>query len=142
MIYDYSLRDVKDRIVAHGMKGTTQRIAIYKVMISSDHPSVEEVYTKIEKEYPGISLSTVYNTLEKFAETKLIGKVKTGNGKMRYDGRIEPHAHMYYTKTGKLVDYFDDQLQKMIRNHFSKKHIPDFSIDEIQILINGDAINN
>lgn len=141
-IYDYSLAEIKAKISGHGMKCTSQRIAIYQALLYSDHPYVEEIYADIEKAYPSISLSTVYNTLETFAEKKLIGKIKTNNGKMRYDVRIEPHAHLYCSKSEKVIDYFDDELQKLIKNHFAKKNIPNFSIGDIQVLLNGKAIKN
>lgn len=136
-VYDYSLPEIKEKISMYGMKCTSQRIAIYQALLSSDHPSVENVYDVIGKDYPSISLSTVYNALETFAEKKLIGKIKTSNGKMRYDVRIEPHAHLYFKETKKVVDYFDDDLQSMIKKHFAKKNIPNFSIADVQILING-----
>lgn len=141
-VYNYSLAEIKEKITNHGMKCTSQRIAIYQALLSSDHPSAEEVYDDIEKDFPSISLSTVYNTLETFAETKLIGKIKTSNGKMRYDVRIEPHAHLYCKKSEKAIDYFDDELQEMIIKHIKKKKIPNFNIGDIQIQINGKLINN
>ena len=45
-------------------KATPQRLAICRFVLEShDHPSAEQIYTTIRKDYPTISLATVYKTL-------------------------------------------------------------------------------
>lgn len=132
-----STAELKERIAAHGMKCTSQRIAIYNAMLQLRHPSAEEVYHSIENENPSISLSTVYNSLETFANNKLIGKLMTRDGKKRYCGKPEPHAHLCYEDSGELIDYFDPSLQECITGYFEINSIPDFAINDVQIIITG-----
>ena len=123
------------------MKCTSQRIAIYKELLAKDHQSAEEIHDRVIKTHPSISLSTVYNSLETFCDKTLIGKVNSGEGKMRYSWVLNPHAHLYCNKSKELIDYIDDELQEKIAKHLAQGKIPDFNIWEVQIVISGEKLN-
>ena len=135
-VYNYSLTEIKEKIGAHGLKCTSQRLNIYNVLLSLDHPIVEEVYEAIKPDNPSISLSTVYNTLETFVKQELIWQIKIPNGKMRYDVRQEDHFHIFNGKTTKVIDYFDDELMSMINNHLTKKNVVTKGTNGVHLLIN------
>lgn len=137
VIYNYSAEDIKKKISEFGMKCTSQRLVIYKALIHLDHPSSEMVFEYIKKDSPSISLSTIYSTLETFAEKKLIRKINTNKGKMRYDARIENHIHVYDKETDAINDYFDDELQELVLAHLKEKKNEDIKIEDIRILINS-----
>lgn len=136
-IYDYTSAEIKEKITENGMKCSAQRIAIYEVLLRSDHPSAEGVYRELSERQPSLSLSTVYNTLESFVSHGLIDRIKTDGGKMRYDARREPHAHIHDQGTDQLLDYFDDDLLAMVGKHLKKRKIRGFKLNDFQILING-----
>ncbi len=136
-IYPYSIQEIKEKISSHKLKCTSQRIIIYDALLGLDHPYAEEVYDSIKEANPSISLSTVYNTLESFSEHHLLWKVKTPAGKMRYDVRIEPHVHIYDKEKENVVDYFDEELLGMIKNHLAAKNIVANEPNSIQLLINS-----
>ena len=47
------------------MKLTPQRLAILKYLEANrEHPSAADIFRAVSKEYPTMSLSTVYNTLK------------------------------------------------------------------------------
>lgn len=135
-IYNYSFTEIKEKISKHNLKCTSQRITIYNALLALDHPYVEEVYEAIKEDYPSISLSTIYNTLESFVENNLIWSIKIPNGKMRYDVRIEPHVHLYDSETTKVSDYYDDELISMINNHLANKNIQIQGSNGLHLLIN------
>ncbi len=135
-IYNYNLTEIKEKIVAHNLKCTSQRLTIYNVLLTLDHPQVEEVFEAIRSDNPSISLSTIYNTLESFVMNELIWKIKTPAGKMRYDVRKEEHFHFYNSKSAKVVDYFDDELMSLISNHLTKKNINTRGTNGVHLLIN------
>ena len=63
--------EVYDRLTAHGIKPSVQRLEIMKyLMTHHTHPTVEDVYTALCKKIPTLSRTTVYNTLRMFAEHK------------------------------------------------------------------------
>ena len=48
------------------------------------HPSAEDIYALVHPDNPTITLATVYNTLDSFAEAKIISRVLTEEGKNLY----------------------------------------------------------
>jgi Fur family peroxide stress response transcriptional regulator len=84
---------------AHGLSVTFQRLAIYQALyFTNEHPSAEIVFRQIRKDFPMISLGTVYKTLEKFCEVGLIQKVNPLTEVARYDAATGAHHHMVCMK--------------------------------------------
>ncbi len=93
-----TLRDKK-------LKITPKRIAIYNYLHGTkSHPTAEQVYSEIKKEYPNISLATVYKTLDTFAKNNIILELNTGLGYSRYDADTNLHAHLLCDECKTLLD--------------------------------------
>lgn len=76
------------------LKYSRQRESILRFLMSRcDHPTAETVYLNIRKEFPNISLGTVYRNLTLLADIGEIQKLSTGNGPDRFDGNPAPHYH-------------------------------------------------
>ena len=58
-----------------------------------DHPTAETVYLDIKREFPNISLGTVYRNLSLLSDLGEIQKISTGAGPDRFDGNPKPHYH-------------------------------------------------
>lgn len=84
---------------------TPQRIAIISILADSkNHPSVEEVYMEVKKQFPTTSLATVYNTVSLLKDLDEILELGFP-GNNRYDGnRPYPHPHVICTKCKKIMD--------------------------------------
>lgn len=133
---------VHAKLADHQLKATAQRVLIYNTILSCEnHPSVEQIYNLINPGHPSISLATVYNTLETFAQQGLINKVLTKRGQMRYDPILESHGHIYCANTQEIVDYFDEELNELITSFFKKKKFTNLKIKNISLNINGDKID-
>ncbi|MBC7382643.1 MAG: transcriptional repressor [Bacteroidia bacterium] len=116
------------------------RLAIYHSLLKfKHHPSAEELYEQIGKKNPGISLATVYKTLETLIQHNLAGKVMSTEDKVRYDGRTDQHIHLYCQKTGKIFDYEDPELEQILVTYLKKKGISNFKIKNFQLNINGET---
>ncbi|MBN2776960.1 MAG: transcriptional repressor [Bacteroidales bacterium] len=127
-----------EKIINAGLKTTVQRIAILDFLENSDvHPSAEMVFNYITEKYPTVTLSTVYNTLEKFVENKIINKVFTIQGKARYDAKNEKHHHLFDKNTGEFIDVFDDGLNDVVEKYLKEHKISNFKIDDFQINFTG-----
>ena len=85
-----------------------------------DHPTAEMVYDDIRKEYPNVSLGTVYRNLTLLADLGEIMKIPTGSGPDRFDGNVSPHCHFLCKKCGKVSDLSLD-IQPRIVREASKK---------------------
>lgn len=87
------------------LKYSKQRESIKALLKErKDHPTADMVYTDIRKDYPNISLGTVYRNLSLLSELGEIKKLVTGDGADRYDADISPHNHFICTRCGSVID--------------------------------------
>ena len=73
-------------------------------MTRYDHPTAETVYLNVKKEFPNISLGTVYRNLSLLSEIGEIQKLSTGIGPDRFDGNPAPHYHFICNHCGSVLD--------------------------------------
>lgn len=87
------------------MKTTKQKEAILAAVCTMrTHPTADEIYDKLRKDFPRISLGTVYRNLNTFAEKGTIKKVSLPGSGDRFDYRIDKHEHLVCTKCKKVFD--------------------------------------
>ncbi len=90
----------------HKIKLTHQRLEIFtEVLASDDHPSAEEVFTRVRRRLPTISLDTVYRTLTTFDELDIISKVHFHQDRARFDPNTRHHHHMVCTRCKAVMDF-------------------------------------
>lgn len=107
---DNFIQECKNR----GLNITLPRISIYKILLQYEgHPSAEDIYKKIQKEHPNISLATVYKTLEMLAENDLISKVTPLHDIVRYDLNKHFHHHLVCIKCKKITDIENESLNNL-----------------------------
>ncbi len=99
------LAEVTARLKASGYRLTPQRLAIVRALIGShQHPSVEQIYRQVQRDFPTTSLATVYNTMECLKRLGEVLELPLA-GASRYDGRkTEPHPHIVCTVCGRIED--------------------------------------
>jgi Fur family peroxide stress response transcriptional regulator len=74
------------KLHSKGYKVTPQRLAICKLLFSSkDHPSADQIYQEVKKQYPTISLATVYFTLDLLKDLGLVQELGFSDRSSRYD---------------------------------------------------------
>jgi len=125
----------------NGLKITPQRVAVYEAVKKLDHPPADDILKAVNRYHPGIAKGTVYNILEVFCKKGILIKVKTEGDKMRYDAITELHHHLYDEGSDKIIDYKDEELNRLLENYFKTKNIPDFNIKEIKLQLTGNTIN-
>ena len=87
------------------IKYSRQRESIkHYLAVTHDHPTADEVYMHVKKDFPNISLGTVYRNLNLLTDIGEAVKIATPNGGDRFDGRVEPHNHFLCTRCGRLLD--------------------------------------
>lgn len=87
------------------IKYSRQREAIKNFLISrKDHPTAEVVYSHVIKEFPNISLGTVYRNLGFLVENGQAIKVPCNDGSVHFDGNINPHYHFQCTECNAVID--------------------------------------
>lgn len=109
-----NINEFIDACRGKGLNVTYQRLLIYKSLNRvKSHPTAEEIYQEVRKEYPSISLATVYKTLETLAENQLISKVTSLHDLARYDGDTSRHHHLVCLRCRKVVDIHDESLNQL-----------------------------
>lgn len=136
-VQNISIEDIRQIFSSGGIKVTPQRIAVYQALMQLKHPCAEEIVEEVHKTFPTITVSTVYNVLEFFCEKKLIAKLRTSAGKMRYENHPHSHHHIYDEEKDVLIDYYDDELNKLLKDYFRKKQFPDWEISDCQLHLSG-----
>ena len=112
---------IEQKCLSKGVKLTDQRRIIAKVISESkaeygesDHPDVDELYSRVSKIDPKISIATVYRTVKLFEEAGILTKHEFKGGKARYEAMIESHHdHLIDIKTGEIIEFVDDEIEKL-----------------------------
>ena len=136
-------KKTRETLIKAGLKVTPQRLVVLEAVTKlRDHPTAERIIDFIKQNHPNIAVGTVYKTLETFVEKEIIEKVKTDKDIMRYDAILEKHHHLYCIKSDRIEDYYDDELNQILKDYFEKKSIKDFKIEDIKLQIIGNFLNN
>ena len=87
------------------LKYSRQRESIKHFLAETkEHPTADTVYLHVKKQFPNISLGTVYRNLNLLTDLGEAVKISTPDGGDRFDGRLEPRNHFLCTKCGRLLD--------------------------------------
>ncbi len=88
-------------------KFSRQRESIKRNLLERrDHPTADMVFADIRKEYPNVSLGTVYRNLSLLAELGEIRKLPSTGGADHFDGNMVPHHHFVCSCCGGIQDIF------------------------------------
>jgi Fur family transcriptional regulator, iron response regulator len=101
----YSRDDLIERLRAHGINPTHQRIEIAHALYSRcEHLCADQVLAIVNERHPETSRATVYNTLNLFVQKAMIREVIADPSRVFYDPNTRPHYHLYDVRTGELSD--------------------------------------
>jgi Fur family transcriptional regulator, peroxide stress response regulator len=105
------IKHFRELCVQHGLAVTHQRQVIYEVLQEmTGHPSPEEVYARVRKKIPAISLATVYKNINLFLESGLFREVSLHHGSLRVEINSHPHHHLVCTSCRSIYDIDEKEL--------------------------------
>lgn len=131
------MNEVHSDILNKGLKVTPQRLAILKYLRENRiHPTAEKIYSDIIKEYPALSLTTVYNTLASFVEVGMVKELDVDSHKKRFDSSLEPHDHFHCKVCDNVYDVTCDNGVS-INNLPDKKDVEGHRVDNVIINLKG-----
>ncbi|MFZ4576219.1 MAG: Fur family transcriptional regulator, partial [Phycisphaerales bacterium] len=108
------LEEIRETFRLHGVRSTRQRELVFGELASTkSHPTAEELYESVRTLDGGISLATVYNTLETLQESGLCRRLPSEAGPARYDADMSEHVHMT-TSNGTVLDLPEDLSQQLL----------------------------
>jgi Fur family transcriptional regulator, peroxide stress response regulator len=118
-----------------GLAVTHQRSIIFEAMAAvSGHPSPEEVYNKVRRKIPSISLATVYKNLHQFVEAGILKEVSPHHGSVRVELNHEAHHHLVCTVCHSIADVSQEELEPV---RLRKGAAPAFRVQSYSVDVLG-----
>ncbi len=119
----------------HNLKMTPQRVTIYQELVKAkDHPGCEDIFERVHKKFPDISLDTVYRTLSTFADIGVINQVEGYGEAKRYDPNTGRHHHLRCLKCNSIVDFQDTTFNNL---RIPKSVEKSFVVNNIKVILEG-----
>lgn len=75
-----------------------------KIHSTHSHPTADCIYDSLKKEYPDLSLATVYRNLKLFKEEGLITSLVGNTNQELFDGNLHPHGHFICRSCNAVID--------------------------------------
>lgn len=119
----------------NGIAVTHQRQVLYETMKTMHgHPSPEEVYARVKKKVPAISLATVYKNIHIFVESGVFREVSLHHGSVRVEMNGEAHHHVVCSMCRKITDIGEKELGFVAR----RRRLPDgFMVERYAVDVIG-----
>ena len=116
-----------------GINPSAQRVAVAQYVLHTDeHPSADEVWTRVRELFPHVSRATVYNTLNLFVEKGLLRQRVLTEGRVIFDPKLDDHHHFIDEDSGKIHDVPWDAVKV---SNVSK--LDGFEVREYQVVMRG-----
>ena len=117
----------------HGINPSAQRVAVaHYVLHTAEHPSADDVWTRVRRRLPQVSRATVYNTLNLFVEKKLLRQFALTEGCVVFDPNQQDHHHFIDEDTGQIHDVPWDAVKFSDEPKFRG-----FDVLEYQVVMRG-----
>jgi Fe2+ or Zn2+ uptake regulation protein len=89
----------------HGINPSAQRVAVAEYVLHTDeHPSADEVWSRVRRRFPHVSRATVYNTVNLFVEKGLLRHLVLTEGRVVFDPKTDDHHHFIDEESGRIHD--------------------------------------
>ncbi len=86
------------------LKATIQRTSILKSIDHAGHINVDEIYEEVKKQYPTLSLATIYKNIILMQHNGVIIEVPINGKKSKYELKKDEHMHLICQKCGEIQD--------------------------------------
>ena len=123
---------VIEKIKEKGGRVTIQRLAIINVLLKLDHPTAEEIYQFMKKEFPTLSFTTVYNTLHSLHEMGILREYNFGDAS-RFEMVEDEHHHFLCLQCGKMDDIKEQDIDITPKEDFSLS----YHIHSTEVVLKG-----
>lgn len=108
------IRIFQDQCRESNLRLTPQRLEIFKELAKSvDHPSAEQLYQRLSKIMPTLSLDTIYRTLATFVQHGLVNRVETVESQARFEVIQQQHYHLICEKCKKIADFQWESIEQI-----------------------------
>jgi Fe2+ or Zn2+ uptake regulation protein len=128
--------DLTRRLLAAGVRPSAQRMAVAEYVLTTDeHPSAEEVHSRVTERWPYLSRATVYNTLNLFVKEGLLRQLVLSEGNVVFDPKLERHHHFIDDRTGRIEDVPWDAVK------VGDARLEGYDVREYMVVLRGRKVN-
>ena len=100
---------------AEGLKVTPQRQLLFRLLYENQrHPTADALFSAASAEMPGISLRTVYQTLNDLTAMGELQPLSFGGGSTRFDPNTDDHHHLVCSVCGDVRDVYLDGVDHLV----------------------------
>lgn len=130
---DASFEFFTKKLAQNGLRFSLQRMKVLEYLYQHKgcHPDAEEIFKNLSTEIPGLSKTTIYNTLHTFVDVGLARTIDIENIEIRYDPVIKNHGHFICKKCGSVYDF------KIDVNTFPVEELDQFEIMQKDVIFKG-----
>lgn len=101
--------DLKQKLKNKNINLSYQRLKVLEYLTQNRcHPTVDKIFTDLQKEISTLSKTTVYNTLHVLAKAGLVKIITIEDNETRYDIDAGNHGHFKCECCGKICDFSID----------------------------------
>lgn len=110
-----NVASIREKLRAAGLRPTRQRVSLASLLFAGGdrHVSAESLHAEAQRAKAGVSLATVYNTLNQFTAAGLLREVAIEGSRSYFDTNVSNHIHFFLEDEERLIDIPADGL-KMI----------------------------
>jgi Fe2+ or Zn2+ uptake regulation protein len=127
--------ELSERLRERGLRATSQRVVMHRLLRDrARHVSAEELLSEASERLPGVSLPTVYATLELFEQLGIVRRVNGGGGTLLWDTRADAHHHMICSRCGRIEDM---ELPLDLARARRSAARAGFSADRAEVVVSG-----
>ena len=105
--------ELKNKLRGVGLRPTVQRLSLSRLLFGKGdrHVSAEALHAEAREAGLHMSLSTVYNTLNQFAEAGLLREIAVQGPRTYFHTRTSPHHHFWVEGAGRMFDVADGSIE-------------------------------
>ena len=132
------IADIAAVLREHGIQPSAQRVAVAQYVLHTDeHPSADQVWSRVREGFPMLSRATVYNTLNLFVDKGLVREHILAEGRIVFDPNTAPHHHFIDDETGRIYDVSWDAVKV---SHVDSLY--GFAVDQYQVVMRGRRLSD
>lgn len=100
------LHELKELLKARGIRPSSIRLRVLQYLLEArSHPTAEEIYRTLVREFPALSRASVYNALAALCAAGVVRMLTIERDEARYDVVENEHGHFQCDGCGKVYDF-------------------------------------
>lgn len=124
--------DLKEKLKKKNINLSYQRLKVLEYLTQvRTHPTVDQIFTDLQKDISTLSKTTVYNTLRVLVQAGLVRVITIEDNETRYDIDVRDHGHFKCESCGRIYDFHIDM------NSLIVKDLNNFKIDDKNVYFKG-----